>query len=103
MWRCSGSGLAQSSHSTSSATKLPSIRERTLRLLRSGLPFLGQVSARAEEPLQIPEHALAITLDRDYPLRPALLRVVRLVIRQSVKQTRLKFFDDGKFRHTLEI
>ena len=66
------------------------------------IAFLGQMSAGAEQPLQVAEDTLAVALKRNHSLGPALLRVLRLVIGQPVEQTRLKFFNDGKFRHTLE-
>src|SRR5439155_10063127 len=67
------------------------------------LAFLGQMRAGIKEPLQIAQDSLAVALERNDPLGPAFLRLLRLVISQPVEQARLKFFDDGQFRHRMRI
>jgi hypothetical protein len=63
------------------------------------LSLLRQMRTGAEKPLQIAQHALAISLQGNNPLRTAFLRIVRFIISQPIEQAGLKSFDNGKLRH----
>src|SRR3954470_1276159 len=66
------------------------------------MTFLGEVSTGVKKPLQIAQDSLPVTLQRYDPLHAALLRVLRIIIRQPVEQTGLKFFDNCKFGHSFK-
>src|SRR5438552_10751840 len=67
------------------------------------LAFLRQMRAGIEEPLQIAQHSLAVALERNDPLGPAFLRLLRLVISQTVEQARLKFLNDCHLKHSMRV
>src|SRR5581483_7205850 len=99
--------LAHREHHNAEKMACAKVDHRTKRIrivlkAERTLAFLGKMRAGPEEPLQIAQHTLAIALNRNDPLCPALLRVVRLVVGQTVEEARLKFFDDTKLRHTID-
>src|ERR1051325_44093 len=61
--------------------------------------FVGEVRAGAEQPAEVPQNALAIALDRNHPLHPALDGTFGIVIAQAIKQAGLQFLGYRQLGH----
>jgi hypothetical protein len=62
-------------------------------------PLQAEVSLGIEEPIEIAQNALPVSLVGDDSLRAALLLLSRLIIGQPVEQAGLQLFDGNQFSH----